>query len=569
MSAVAGRLASFVGCLCLSAAAPSAAAQASRPNAADTTADARTDRIFAQWDRTDSPGCAVGVFRDGRIAYARGYGMANLELGVALSPQSVLDIGSTSKQFTAMAVVLLAQRGKLSLDDDVRKYIPEVPVYERPVTVRHLLTHTSGLRDYLTLWYLAGIDDADFTTEAEALDIIRRQKVLNFLPGEQRLYSNSGFFLASVLVERVSGQSLARFAEDQIFRPLGMRHTRFNNDHTAIIRGRATGYARRDGGGYSTSMSDFEQIGDGGVLTSIEDLQRWDENFYSGQVGGRAALDQLHQRAVLNSGRTEPFALGLIVDTYRGLRQVRHGGSWAGYRAELMRFPEQHFSVAVLCNLAGTDPTTLARRVAEVYLAPSFAAAPEASSPTASAGGSVTLAARDRERYAGLYRSARTGELRRVRIRGDSLQLTDLVTAFPLEPVGPDRFRVPGSQPGPEVRFDASRPSSRQLELLYVSGDTLTFGRVAEAAPTPRDLEAYRGVYWSEEVGAEYRLEVKDGALVLHRRRSEPVVLAPTYADAFTARGVLLRFTRARGRVSEMLVDAGRIRNLRFVRRLD
>jgi CubicO group peptidase (beta-lactamase class C family) len=534
---------------------------------ADTSAAAHTDRIFAQWDRSDSPGCAVGVFRDGRIAYARGYGMANLELGVALSPQSVLDIGSTSKQFTAMAVVLLARQGKLSLDDDIRKHIPELPAYGKTVTIRHILTHTSGLRDYLTLWYLAGIDDADFTTEAEALEIIARQKVLNFAPGEQRLYSNSGFFLASVLVERASGRSLAEFAEEHIFRPLGMRHTRFNNDHTAIIAGRATGYARRDGGGYSTSMSDFEQIGDGGVLTSIEDLQRWDENFYTGQVGGRAAIDQLHQRAVLNSGRTESYALGLIVDTYRGLRRVRHGGSWAGYRAELMRFPDQHFSVAVLCNLARTDPTTLARRVAEVYLAPSFAVVPDVTPARASSEGPVTLAARDLERYAGLYRSALTGELRRIRVRGDSLQLSDLASAVPLEPAGVDRFRVPGAQPDPRLRFDASRPRSRHLELVHASGDTLILDRVQEASPTARELEAYAGTYWSEEVGSEYRLGVKDGALVLRRRRSEPVVLTPTYADAFSADGVLYRFTRTRGRVTEMLVDAGRIRHLRFVRR--
>ncbi|MDQ3997248.1 MAG: serine hydrolase [Gemmatimonadota bacterium] len=567
MRSVGARVAGVAWATWLAAYAPDAYAQTSRSNATDTSLAARTDRIFVQWDRSDSPGCAVGVFRDGRIAYARGYGMANLELGVALSPQSVLDIGSTSKQITAMAVVLLARQGKLSLDDDVRKHIPELPAYERPVTIRHLLTHTSGLRDYLTLWYLAGIDDADFTTEAEALDIIRRQRVLNFLPGEQRLYSNSGFFLASVLVERVSGKSLAQFADDNIFRPLGMRHTRFNNDHTAVVPGRATGYARRDGGGYSISMSDFEQTGDGGVLTSVEDLQRWDENFYTGQVGGREALDELHRRAVLNNGRTEPYALGLIVDTYRGLRRVRHGGSWAGYRAELMRFPDQRFSVAVLCNLAGTDPTTLARRVADEHLAPSFAAVPDVLPPAAGAGGPVTLAARDRERYAGLYQSPRTGELRRVRIRGDSLQLSDLVTALPLEPTGVDRFRVHGAQAGTEVRFDATRPASRRLELVYTSGDTLTFDRMAEASPTARDLETYAGTYWSEEVGAEYRLTVKDGALVLDRRRSDAMVLTPTYADAFSARGVLFRFTRTRGRVAEMLVDAGRIRNLRFVRR--
>jgi len=376
---------------------------------ADTSVIARVDRVFAQWDRTDSPGCALGVFRDGRVAYARGYGMANLELGVALSPQSVLDIGSTSKQFTAMAVVLLARQGKLSLDDDVRKYIPELPAYDKRVTIRHLLTHTSGLRDYLTLWYLSGVDDADYTTDDEALDIIVRQKALNFPPGEQWLYSNSGYFVASVLVERVSGKTLAKFAEEQIFAPLGMRHSRFNDDHTAVIPGRATGYARRDGGGYSISMSDFEQTGDGAVQTSIEDLQRWDENFYTGQVGGREAVEQLHQRAVLNNGRVEPYALGLFVDTHRGLRRVRHGGSWAWYRAQLLRFPERHFSVAVLCNLAGTNPSALAQQVADIYLAPALAAASEATTPRAAAAGPGALRSEER----------RVGEEGRSRVAPD------------------------------------------------------------------------------------------------------------------------------------------------------
>jgi CubicO group peptidase (beta-lactamase class C family) len=326
------------------------------------------DRIFAQWDRTDSPGCALGVYRNGTIEYARGYGMANLELGVALSPQSIFDIGSTSKQFTATSVMLLARDGKLSLDDDIRKYIPELPNYGKTVTIRHILTHTSGIRDYLTLWGLAGVDDADLTTDQDALDLIARQHELNFSPGEQWLYSNSGFFLASIIVKRVSGQTLARFAQERLFTPLGMTHTRFNDDHMSVIPNRATGYTPRDSGGWATAMSNFEQTGDGGVQTSIEDMQRWDENFYNGAVGGTEMVATMQKPAVLNSGKQQTYALGLMVDSYRGLHTVSHGGAWAGYRAELLRFPEQHLSVACLCNLARINPSLLARRVADVYL---------------------------------------------------------------------------------------------------------------------------------------------------------------------------------------------------------
>jgi CubicO group peptidase (beta-lactamase class C family) len=389
--------------------APGAGAQPPRVNV-DSSTHGRVDAVFAQWNRTDSPGCAVGVYRGGAIEYARGYGMANLELGVALSPQSIFDIGSTSKQFTAMSIMLLARDGKLSLDDDIRKYLPELPSYGKTITIRHILTHTSGIRDYLTLWGLAGVDDADLTTDDDALALIARQHELNFAPGEQWLYSNSGFFLASMIVKRVSGKSLARFAAERIFAPLGMTHTRFNDDHMSVIPNRATGYAPRDSGGWSTAMSNFEQTGDGAVQTSIEDMQRWDENFYTGTVGGGETLAAMQKVAVLNDGKQQTYALGLMVDRYRGLRTVSHGGSWAGYRAELLRFPDQHLSVACLCNLARTNPSLLARRVAEIYLGDQMTAADAnvtaagRRSPPAVAS-SWAPAANELTRYAGRYES--------------------------------------------------------------------------------------------------------------------------------------------------------------------
>ena len=396
----------------LAIAIPAAPAWAQPPHVSvDSSAHPRVDAIFAQWNRTDSPGCAVGVYRGGVVDYARGYGMANLELGVALSPQSIFDIGSTSKQFTAMSIMLLARDGKLSLDDDIRKYIPELPNYGKTITIRHILTHTSGIRDYLTLWGLAGVDDADLTNDDDALALIARQRELNFAPGSQWLYSNSGFFLASVIVKRVSGKTLARFAAERIFTPLGMTHTRFNDDHMSIIPNRATGYAPRDSGGWATAMSNFEQTGDGAVQTSIEDMQRWDENFYTGTVGGAEALASMQKPAVLNDGKQQTYALGLMVDRHRGLRVVSHGGSWAGYRAELLRFPDQHLSVACLCNLARTNPSQLARRVAEVYLGDKMTPASEAGvagagrRPPGAAANGWTPSARDLARYAGRYES--------------------------------------------------------------------------------------------------------------------------------------------------------------------
>jgi CubicO group peptidase (beta-lactamase class C family) len=330
---------------------------------------AAVDEVFSDLAKAGSPGCALGVYRDGKIVYSKGYGLANLEENVAITPQSVFDIGSTSKQFTAASILLLEKQGKLSINDDIRKYLPEIPDYGQKITILNLLNHTSGLRDYLTLMELAGINIDGVTTDEDALQLIVRQKALNFAPGSDWLYSNTGYFLLSVIVKRVSGKTLREFAAENIFAPLEMNHTQYRDDHTSLITNRAMAYdAKEKGGGYRLDVSYFEQTGDGAVHTSVEDLQKWDENFYSGQIGGKDFLTEIQEVGKLNNGKLLLYAKGLHIEDYRGLRTVSHGGSWGGYRAELLRFPEQHFSVACLCNLGSAGPSKRAHQVADVFL---------------------------------------------------------------------------------------------------------------------------------------------------------------------------------------------------------
>jgi len=326
------------------------------------------DEVFADLSEPGSPGCALAVARGGKVIYENGYGLANVEDGVRITPQTVFDIGSTSKQFTSASILLLEKQGKLSLQDDIRKYLPEIPDYGHRITILHLLNHTSGLRDYLTLFELAGVNTDSVTTDDDALAVIARQKALNFDPGSDWLYSNSGFFLLSVIVKRASGRSLREFAAQNIFEPLQMKHTVFRNEHAQLLPNRALAYDPK-GGGYALDVSYFEQTGDGAVHTSVEDLLKWDENFYSGKVGGQAFLEELEEPGKLNNGKTLDYAKGLFVGRYRGLRFVDHGGSWGGYRAQLLRFPEQHFSVACLCNLSNANPEKRAHEVADIFLA--------------------------------------------------------------------------------------------------------------------------------------------------------------------------------------------------------
>jgi len=329
------------------------------------------DEVFADLTKPGSPGCALAAARDGKIVYEQGYGLANIEEAVNITPQTVFDIGSTSKQFTAASILLLETQGKLSVHDDIRKYLPEIPDYGHTITILHLLNHTSGLRDYLTLFELAGINIDGVTGDDDALAVIARQKALNFEPGSEWLYSNSGFFLLSVIVKRVSGKTLRDFAAENIFDPLEMKHTVFRNQHTQLVGNRAMAYDPNEAGtGYALDVSYFEQTGDGAVHTSVEDLLKWDENFYSGRVGGQPFLAEMQEPGKLNNGKTLDYAKGLFVGTYRGLRFVDHGGSWGGYRAQLLRFPDQHFSVACLCNVANASPDKRSLQIADVFLAP-------------------------------------------------------------------------------------------------------------------------------------------------------------------------------------------------------
>ena len=329
------------------------------------------NKVFVRWDRADSPGCALAVVKDGQIVYKKGYGMANLELDVPITPESVFYIGSVSKQFVAFCVALLAEQGKLSLEDDIRKYLPEMPDYGRPITIRHLIHHTGGIRDYLELESIAGIPFGTYH-EQDALNLLLRQKELNFRPGEENSYSNSGYFLLGVIVNRVSGKSLRQFAEENIFEPLNMNNSRFHDDYAELIKKRATGYYDRGKGEYKNFISTFDCVGSGGLFTSVEDLFLWDQNFYHHKAGGKEVMDLMHTREILNNGTILDYAFGLVIGEYRGLKIVEHGGSLGGYRTDLLRFPDQRFSVILLSNLSSFDPSRLARQVADIYLADEF-----------------------------------------------------------------------------------------------------------------------------------------------------------------------------------------------------
>jgi CubicO group peptidase (beta-lactamase class C family) len=533
--------------------------QAQGSPAADSAA--AVDRIFANWNTRQTPGCAVGVAQNGQTILERAYGMANLEYDVPNTPATIFEAGSVSKQFTAAAVALLAQQGKLSLDDEVSKYILELPDYDTPVTIRQMLNHTSGLRDWGVVAAAMGWPRGTRAhTHAHVLDIVSRQKSLNYTPGTEYLYSNTNYNLAAIIVERVSGMSFAEFTRKYLFEPLGMTNTQWRDDYTRIVKGRATAYGRGRQGGWALDMP-FEDVhGNGGLLTTVGDLLKWNENFARPAVGGVAFVRDLQQKGRLASGREITYALGLYVGRHQDVPEVYHTGSTAGYRAFLGRYPEQRLSIAILCNGGNANPGSLGRRVADVFLAgQARLAAQQAGQPGA------TLPPEHITEKAGLYRNLITNEPMRLVVRDGKLH----VDGGPeLTPLSRTVFRAPNGSVG-TFEFGA-KGLPAILRLAVSSGDTISYLLEENWTPTPAELRQYVGEYSSNEAEVTYAVTLEEnGKLMLRGRYARNLELVPAYRHAFTtSQGPdLVAFRRdARGRVTTMSFGMGRVRDLQFRR---
>ncbi|MBC7897365.1 MAG: beta-lactamase family protein [Cytophagaceae bacterium] len=531
------------------ASAATLAAQAPSPAA-------RLDTAFAPHNGTDRPGCAVSVVNRGQFVVARGYGMADLASAQAISARSVFHVASVSKQFTAMSIVLLDQAGRLSLDDDVRKHIPELPVYDRPITIRQMLHHTSGLRDQWNLLITAGwrLGD-DLVSEQDVMDIVPRQKGLNFSPETDWSYSNTGFTLAAVIVRRVTGQSLRAFADSALFKPLGMRDTHFHDDNLMVVPGRTRGYTFR-AGEWKETVPNYSTVGATSLFTTVEDLARWHGQLAQGTVGSRTAIATLTQRPVLRTGDTLQYALGIQHGTLRGTPTLAHSGGDPGYASYLLHFPRTGSGVAVLCNTSGgANPGRLAELAADAYLGGELG--PDVPLPSAVTAAQVAG-------MEGLYWS-------------DSLEANGRVavdSGIAVWRVGQGatrlRVRADGAwQLGAGAAF-LRRQGDGTLMYTSGNGERAAYRRVDPATPAVADLSALAARYSSDELGVVWELRVHGDSLMLRRPKFAAARMVPLFRDTWTAGsglGFVMRAVRdARGKVTAITVGSGRVRHMRFAR---
>ena len=529
-------------------------------------AEASVDAIFAPYAVAGSPGCAVAVMRAGEIVYTKGYGLASIESNAAITPATVFHVASVSKQFTTFAVVLLAQDGKLSLEDDIREYLPELHDFGETITIRHLINHTSGLRDQWSLLTLAGWRMEDVITLDDIMGLLTRQRELNFGPGNRFLYCNSGYTLLGQIVERVSGLSLKDFCAERIFTPLGMARTHFHDDHRHIVPDRAFSYGVK-GEGFERVILSYANVGATSLFTTVEDMARWDANFYTGRVGGMASVEAMYEPGRFRDGSPNNYGMGLSTGTYRGLKTIGHSGGDAGFRSYFLRFPEEEFSVVVLSNLGAMNPGLAAEQIADVYLKDRLA---PMESPEAKTEASDPALRKALQRYEGIYTWPRGGWSWRVRAADDGLRIADIgASSARWVPAGDNAFALKGSDRETRLVFEEDRSGITGASFRSQMGWIAPLTKTASRDTSERYLSELSGEYYSEELDVRYRVQREGKKLVLGQWKLGDSPLTQNSRDTFSALTdfgtITILFTRdARGRVDAMRASTGRVKGLLF-----
>lgn len=527
---------------------------------ANASEKSKVDKLFAQWDRADSPGAAIVIVRDGSVVYQRGYGSANLESRTPITPQTVFDVASVAKQFAGFAIATLIEEGKLSLDDDVRKHLPNIPDFGKPITIGHLVYHTSGMSDWPETLALSGIDWGGVITLATILEMVQRQRELDFQPGEEYQYSNTGYNLLAATVAKVTDQSFREWSAANIFKPLKMKHTHVCDKPTEVVLNRAESYTLGNNNKFTRAISQLAGEGSSSLFISAEDMAKWMLNFKTARVGGKA-IARMGEHGQLNNGKKIDYGFGIGLGEHRRAKKFSHTGGWAGYRSIVMMIPEKDFAVAILGNAGNLNTSSLATKIADIYLDPSPSEKPAEATPKLASTEKIDSSIWDS--FVGTYRLG-AGWL--LDITRDGEQLIAQATRegkFKMTPTSAAKFFVQGY--GSSVEF--VREKSGDVTHLLYRGIRAPKLNVPEF--NPEQLKEYVGDYWSDEVRVAYRIELRDGALGVRQRSGAWVRLLPTGKDRFDADqgGGAIEFTRnGSSEITELKVSGGRIRNIRFDR---
>ena len=520
---------------------------------------ASIDKIFSDYDDINKPGAAVAVVKDGKVVFKKGYGSANLEYDLPVGPSTVFHIASVSKQFTVFAILLLEAEGKLSFDDDIRKHIPEVPDFGTTITLRHLASHTSGMRDQWDLLSMAGWRMDDVITKDHIMTMVKHQKELNFQPGEEYLYCNTGFTLLAEVVARVSGVSFATFTQNKIFSPLGMENTLFYDDHEKIVKNRAYSY-KMPGNKYMKSRLNFANAGATSLFTTVEDLALWAMNFDEIKVGSKAIIDKMSTLAVLNNGESFGGAYGQFVGSHKGHKTIRHGGADAGYRSHFARFPDDKFAVMVFSNYANSNTSQLAFEVVDVFLKDETPAEDKTEKSTY-----MSVSPEHLKQFEAHFWNEEGSLARRIYVKNDTLQyFRSEYNETKLLPVSFNKFEMKDVAQRVTVEF-VKKDNKLSMKVEQEDGNVYDFEEYKPVDLASFDLDQYAGTFYSEELETEYEIFVRRGMIMGRHFRLGEFPITFVKEDVLQSPGGLVRIVRnENGDITGIKASTGRVRNLWF-----
>lgn len=523
----------------------------------------RADSIFASFG-DNTPGASVAVVKDGKVVFTKGYGLADLEHHVPITPSTVFDVASVSKQFAGLTVAMLITEGKIGLKDTIRKYIPELQPMKPPITVEHLLHHISGVRDWPATLGIAGWDFDDVISFDQILNMAYHQKTLNFVPGSEYTYSNTGFNLLAEMVQRVTGRSFRAYTDEHLFKPLGMTSSVFRDDHTLVVPQRAFGYTKAKDGTWHWVTNNLTALGSSSLMSSANDMAQWLINLDDKRVGGDAAHTLMRTRGVLNDGKTISYAFGIVNGEYRGTPMLNHSGSWAGFVSYLVFFPQQHAGVVVLANTPAVDPGRSAYALADIFFGQSLGAVPvPAPSPAA-----ISLAPEAMQPFVGVYKLGPAWYVRISKAANGLVAQVPGEDAAPMTPRSATEFWIPSYNAS--MTFALPNKGAHEAPYLTYRGNRADRVDAARLKP-PASLTPYVGRYESEELGMWYDVGIVKDTLAIRSRQYGDLTLTHRWGDDFEGRGLFrsVMFTRdAGGRINGISIYAGeRSRDNRFARK--
>ncbi|WP_167609038.1 serine hydrolase domain-containing protein [Maribellus sediminis] len=520
---------------------------------------ASINSLFSEWDTDHTPGAAYAIVKDGVLA-ANGFGMANLEYDVPITANTVFHIASESKQYVDYCIVLLAQEGKLSLDDDIRKYLPWVPDFGETITINHLIHHTSGLRDQWQLLAISGTRIDDVIKQDQILNLVKNQKRLNFSPGEKHLYCNTGYTLLGEIVKEVSGVSLREYCDSVIFKPLGMTNTHFHDNYKEVVKNRAYSYSQKDSVTYENAILSYSTIGATSLFTTVMDEALWLMNYNSPVVGNKATVEQMMERGILNSGDTLNYAFGLSIEKYKGFNRIGHGGADAGYRTYTCRFPEENLGIVVFSNLGTFNPVIVAQKIADILLG--IAETKEEPEAKTNPAESPVLNVENYRANLGHYKNDGIGV--RFELKEDQQSILLLMSGEEpqkLNIIENNRFNVFGGT----VTLDILDVNSINATL---GGGTYKFVKYEPYSSDISELRSYEGKFFNDETETYYSIVMEDNALILDHLKYGKVELIPVNENQFASphwwMGKIDFIRNEQNEITGFEINDGRVHHLVF-----